>query len=332
VLDGTAGRLEGAPASADFFSVMGVAPLLGRTFTAEDERAGERFLAVIGFDLWQRRFGGAHNIIGRAIDLDGYSFTIVGVMPPGFGYPHRTELWELWRLNANQRQMREARFLKVIARLKPDVTLAQAQTELSGIAQRLAQQYPQTNRNWGVNVVPLLKEEVGKIELALLVLFGAVTLVLLIACANVASLTLARGAARQAEIGIRLALGAAPWRIVRQLLTESLLLAGVGGLVGLLIGVWGLHALLALAPENLPRLGEVQLDARVFGFTLLVALLTGILFGLAPAWQAARQDVQKALKDGAGRVSRQRRRLFSALVAAEVALPLVQDAVRRERA
>jgi predicted permease len=321
--DGKAERIEGALASADFFSVMGVPPLLGRTFTAEDERAGERFMAVISFDLWQRRFGGAREIVGRAIQLDGYSFTIVGVMPPGFGYPHRTELWELYRLGANQRQMREARFLKVIARLKSGVTQAQAQAELAGIAQRLAQQYPQTNRNWGVNVVPLLKEEVGKIELALLVLFGAVALVLLIACANVASLMLARATGRQAEIGVRLALGAGAWRIVRQLLTESLLLAGVGGLIGLLIGVWGLHALLQLAPENLPRMGEVRLDARVFGFTLLVALLTGILFGLAPAWQAARQDVQQALKEGAGRVSNQRRRLFGMLVAAEVALALV---------
>lgn len=321
--DGTAERIEGALASADFFSVLGVPPLLGRTFTADDERGGERFLSVISFDLWQRRFGGAREIVGRAIEIDGFHFTVIGVMPPGFGYPHQTELWELYRLNANQQQMREARFLKVIARMKSGVTLDQAQAELSGIAQRLAQQYPQTNRNWGANVVPLLKEEVGKIELALLVLFGAVALVLLIACANVASLMLARASTRQAEIGVRLALGAAPWRIVRQLLTESLLLASVGGLLGLLIGVWGLRTLLALAPENLPRMGEVHLDARVFGFTLLVALLTGILFGLAPAWQAARQDVQQALKEGAGRVSNQRRRLFGVLVAAEVALALV---------
>ncbi len=320
--DGVAERIEGALASADFFSVMGVPPLLGRTFTAEDERSGERFMAVISFGLWQRRFGGAREIVGRAIQIDGYSFTIIGVMPPGFGYPHRTELWELYRLGANQRQMREARFLKVIARLKSGVTLDQAQSELSGIARRLAEQYPQTNRNWGVNVVPLLKEEVSKIEPALLVLFGAVALVLLIACANVASLLLERAAARQAEIGIRLALGAQPRRIVRQLLAESLLLAGLGGLLGLLVGVWGLHALLALAPENLPRLGEVRLDARVFGFTLLVTLVTGLLFGLAPAWQAARQDVQEALKEGTGRASGQRR-LFGALVVAEVALALV---------
>jgi hypothetical protein len=155
--DGTAERIEGALASADFFSVMGVPPLVGRTFTAEDERSGERFMAVISFDLWQRRFGGARAIVGRAIQLDGFSFTIIGVMPPGFGYPHRTELWELYRLGANQRQMREARFLKVIARLRPGVTLDQAQAELSGIARRLAEQYPQTNRNWGVNVVPLLE-------------------------------------------------------------------------------------------------------------------------------------------------------------------------------
>ena len=318
---GEAERIEGALASSDFFSVLGVKPLLGRTFTAEDEQSGERFLAVISFDLWQRRFGSAPDIIGRAIQLDGYSFSVVGVMPRGFQYPHRTDLWEFYRLGANQRQMREARFLKVVARLKPNVTVAQAQAEMSGIARRLAEQYPQTNRNWGVNVVPLLTEEVGKIEPALLVLFGAVGLVLLIACANVASLMLARASARQAEIGIRLALGAHPSRIVRQLLTESLLLASVGGLVGVLAGVWGLRALLALAPENLPRLGEIQLDARVFGFTLLVSLLTGILFGLAPAWQAARQDVRGAL--GEGRTSSHRHRLFGVLVVAEVALALV---------
>jgi predicted permease len=321
--DGAAERIEGALASSNFFTVLGVPPLLGRTFTPEDESAGERFMAVISFDLWQRRFGGAQDIVGRAIQLDGYSFTIVGVMPQGFGYPRRTQLWELYRLNPNQRQMREAHFLKVVARLKPEVSVAQAQAELSGVARRLAEQHPQTNRNWGVNVVPLLKEEVGKIELALLVLFGAVGLVLLIACANVASLLLARAAGRQAEIGVRLALGAAPWRIVQQLLTESLLLAGVGGLLGLFVGVWGLHALLALAPENLPRVSEIQLDARVFGFTLFAALATGLLFGLAPAWQAARQDVQAALKEGAGRVTNQRRRLFNVLVAAEVALALV---------
>ncbi len=318
---GEAERLEGALVTADFFATMGAAPMRGRTFTAEDERASER-LTVIGYDLWQRRFGGAEDIAGRVIQLDGFSFTVIGVMPPGFQYPRRTQIYELYRLNANQRRMREAHFMKVVGRLKPGVAIAQAQSEMSGVAQRLAEQYPQTNRNWGVNVVPLLEEEVGRVKLALLALLGAVGLVLLIACVNVASLLLARAVARQTEIGIRLALGAGRGRIVRQLLTESLLLAALGGLVGLLVGGWALEALLALAPANLPRLGEVRLDAGVLGFTLLLSLLTGALFGLAPAWQGARQDVNTTLKSGAGRLSGQRR-VFSALVVAEVALTLV---------
>ncbi|MGH9940354.1 MAG: ABC transporter permease, partial [Blastocatellia bacterium] len=318
---GGAERLEGALVTADFFATMGVAPMLGRAFTAEDERAGER-MAIIGHDLWVRGFGSAPDIAGRVIQLDGFSFTVIGVMPPGFQYPRRTQIYELYRLNANQRQMREAHFMKVVARLKPGVTVAQAQSEMSGMARRLAEQYPQTNHNWGVNVMPLLEEEVGRVRPALLALLGAVGLVLLIACVNVASLLLARAAARQTEIGVRLALGAGRWRIVRQLLTESLVLAALGGLAGLLVGGWALEALLALAPESLPRLGEVRLDAGVLGFTLLLSLLTGALFGLAPAWQSARQDVNATLKSGAGRLSSQRR-VFSALVVAEIALTLV---------
>jgi len=318
---GEAERLEGALVTADFFATMGAAPLLGRTFTVEDERAGER-LTIIGFDLWQRRFGGAEDIAGRAIQLDGFSFTVIGVMPPGFQYPRRTQIYELYRLNPNQRQMREAHFLKVVARLKPGGAVAHAQSEMSGVARRLAEQYPQTNRNWGVNVVPLLEEEVGRVKPALLALLGAVGLVLLIACVNVASLLLARAVARKSEISVRLALGAGRWRIIRQLLTESLLLAALGGVAGLLVGGWALETLLALAPENLPRFGEVRLDAGALGFTLLLSLLTGALFGLAPAWQAARQDVNATLKQGGARLSGQRR-VFSALVVAEVALTLV---------
>jgi len=318
--DGEAERLEGALVTADFFATMGAATMLGRTFTVEDEREGGR-LTIIGYDLWQRRFGGAEDIVGRVIQLDGFSFTVVGVAPPGFQYPQRTQIYELWRLNANQRQMREAHFLKAVARLKPGVTVAQAQSEMSGVARRLAEQYPQTNRNWGANVVPLLEEEVGRVRPALLALLGAVALVLLIACVNVASLLLARAVARQTEIGVRLALGAGRWRIVRQLLTESLLLAALGGVAGLIVGGWALEALMAMAPENLPRLGEVRLDAGVLGFTLLLSLLTGALFGLAPAWQAARQDVNTTLKQSASRLSGHRR-LFSALVVAEIALTL----------
>ena len=318
---GEAERLNGSIVTMDFFATLGAAPLRGRTFTAEDDQTTERRV-IIGYDVWQRRFGGAEDLIGKTIQLDGFSFTVIGVMPPGFQYPQRTQIYELYRLSPAQRQMREAHFLKVIARLKSGVTIAQAQADLSGVAGRLAEQYPQTNRNWSANVVPLLDEQVGQVRPALLALLGAVALVLLIACINVASLLLARAAGRQSEIGIRLALGAGRGRIIRQLLTESLLLATLGGVAGLLLGGWALDGLMALAPADLPRMGEVRMDAGVLGFTLLLSLLTGALFGLAPAWQAARQDVNATLKQGAGRHSGQRR-LFSGLVVAEIALTLV---------
>jgi putative ABC transport system permease protein len=318
---GEAEHLEGSLVTADFFSTLGAVPLRGRTFTVEDEQASGR-LVIIGHDVWQRRFGGAEDLVGRTIQLDGFSFTVIGIMPPGFQYPQRTQIYELYRLSPAQREMREAHFLKVVARLKPGVTITQAQAELSGVARRLAEQYPQTNRNWSANVVPLFDEQVGQVRPALLALLGAVGLVLLIACINVASLLLARATSRQSEIGIRLALGAGRGRIIRQLLTESLLLAVLGGVTGLLLGGWALDGLMALAPENLPRLGEVRLDAGVLGFTLLLSLLTGALFGLAPAWQAARQDVNATLKQGPSRHSGQRR-LFSTLVVAEIALTLM---------
>jgi putative ABC transport system permease protein len=317
--DGEAERLDGALVTSDFFATMGVAPARGRAFTTEDEQAGERRV-VIGFDLWQRRFGGADDIVGRAIQLDGFSFTVIGVAPPGFQYPRHTQVYELYRLNANQRQMREAHFLKVVARLKPGVTVAQAQSEMTAMARRLAEQYPQTNRNWGANVVPLREVEVGRVRPELMALLGAVGLALLVACSNVASLLLARSIARQTEIGVRLALGASAWRIARQLLTESLMLAALGAVAGLLLGEWALEALLALAPESLPRLGEVRLDTSAIGFTLLLSLLTGVLSGLAPAWQAARQDAR--LTPGVGMRPGQRR-LFNALVVSEIALTMV---------
>jgi putative ABC transport system permease protein len=317
--DGEAERLDGALVTADFFATVGVALARGRAFTAEDQESAERRV-IISHDLWQRRFGGMEDIVGRAIQLDGFSFIVIGVAPQGFQYPRRTQIYELYRLSANQRQMREARFMKVVARLKPGVTVAQAQSEMSDVARRLAEQYPQTNRNWGANVVPLHEVEVGRARPELLALLGAVGLALLVACANVASLLLARAIARQTEIGVRSALGASAWRIARQLLTESLLLAALGAVAGLMLGVWALEALLALAPESLPRLGEVRLDTSVIVFTLLLSLLTAVLFGLAPAWQAARQDMR--VTPGAG-VRPGQRRLFSALVVTEIALTLV---------
>jgi putative ABC transport system permease protein len=320
---GEAERIEGALVSVDFFQVLGVNPVLGRAFTEEDQRSAYRYLAVISFGLWQRRFGRSPDIIGRNVQLDGYSFEVIGVMPQGFEYPQHTDLWELYRLSPSQRQMREARFLKVVARLKPEVSVTQAQVEMTEIAGRLAEQYPQTNANWGVSVVSLLDEKVGKLEPTLLILFGAVVLVLLIGSANVASLMLARATARRVEIGIRLALGASRGRITRQLLTESLLLAAVGGMVGLFVGVWGLDVLRSFAPRDLPRLDEVSLDYRVFGFTFLISILTGILFGLAPAWHASKQDAQETLKEASNRASGRATAMFGVIVAAEIALALM---------
>src|SRR5262245_21769351 len=213
--EGEAERLEGALVTADFFATMGVPPMRGRAFSAEDEQAGGT-LTIISYQLWQRRFGGVEDIIGRVIQLDGFDFTVIGVAPPGFQSPGRTQIYELFVFNQNQRQMREARFIKVVARLKPGVTVAQAQSEMSGIARRLAEQYPQTNRNSGANVVPLREVEIEQVKPALFTLLGAVGLVLLVACVNVASLLLARAIARQAEISVRLALGAGGWRIARQ--------------------------------------------------------------------------------------------------------------------
>ncbi|HEV2664658.1 MAG TPA: ABC transporter permease, partial [Blastocatellia bacterium] len=304
--DGEAERLDGALVTANFFATMGVPLARGRAFTAEDEETAERRV-IISHDLWQRRFVGEEDVVGRAIQLDGFSFIVIGVAAPGFQFPRRTQVYELYRLSANQRQMREARFMKAVARLKPGVTVAQAQSEMTGVARRLAEQYPQTNRNWGANVVPLHEVEVGRARPELLALLGAVGLALLVACANVASLLLARAIARQTEIGVRSALGASVWRIARQLLTESLLLAGLSAAAGLILGGLALEALLALAPESLPRLGEVRLDTSVIVFTLLLSLLTAVLFGLAPAWQAARQDMR--VTPGAG-IRPGQRRLF----------------------
>src|SRR5581483_3238130 len=269
------------------------------------------------------------NVVGQKVLVNGRNHTVIGVLPPGFAFPQRTELWKpLWfPPELSTPQARGNRGLTVVGRLKPDVSLVAAQAEMDRLAAQLTGQYPRNyeSRGWRVSVVRLLDDYVGNARRGLLVLLGAVGFVLLIACANVANLSLARATARRQEIAVRLALGARRWRVTRQLLTESVMLAFGGGAVGLLLAAWGADLLLRLAPENLPRIHEAHVDARVLAFTFAVTLVTGILFGLVPALAASNPDLNETLKDGGrggtGGVKRQRVR--NAFVIAEVTLALV---------
>jgi putative ABC transport system permease protein len=327
----------GAVVSADLFPLLGEQAKLGRTFRPEeDEKITDGARPVIlSHGLWERRFGSDPNVLGRAISLDSQPYAVVGVMPAGFQYPIQAKAIELWApmtldsITTDGSQpltaQRGAHYLGVIARLKPGVSLAQAQAELAALAGALQQQFPDTNKYHNATAQPELDRLVGDVRPALLVLFGAVGCVLLIACVNVANLLLARATTRQKEIAVRTALGAGRGRVLRQLLTESLLLALSGGALGLLLATWGTELLLALSPENIPRLADVHVDGRVLAFTALAALLTGVIFGLLPGLHATRPDLVESLKEsGRGTTDGLRRnRLRSALVVAEVALALV---------
>jgi putative ABC transport system permease protein len=317
-------RLDGARVSAGLFEMLGVKPVQGRTFLEEEDQPGHQNVVVLSSNLWKRRFGSDSNIIGQSITMSAASYTIIGIMPTSFQFPDRDiDLWTPIAFTAAQAQQHGSHYVLVIGRLKPGVTTEQARTEMSAIAARLAEQYPNSNAGWSTIVVPMQEFEVRDIKPALLVLLGAVALVLLIACANVANLLLARSTARQKEIAIRTALGASRSRVVRQLLTESVLLAVVGGGAGLLLAAWGTRSLLALAPEDLPRVKDVALDGRVLGFTLLVTLITGIVFGLVPALQASRPNLNETLKEGGRGTTGGHHRVRSSLVITEVALALV---------
>ncbi len=320
-----AGRVTG-----NFFAVLGVEPMLGRLFREDEDQPNTERVVALSFGFWQRRFGGDPKVIGQTLNLSGDAYTIIGVLPPTFQFAPRgtVDLWAPWRPNEAQLTRRFMHWVNVIARLKPGVSEAQAHAEMQTIAGRIAQDHKDSHAGTNITVTPLHDQIVRQIKPLLLVLLGAVGFVLLIACANVANLLLARASARQKEIAIRAALGAGRWRLIRQLLIESALLALLGGGLGLLLAQWGVEALIAAIPDNvlnfMPYLRDLTLDGRTLVFTGALALVTIIVFGLAPALHASKLDLQSALKEG-GRTSGEgsRRRLRDLLVVGEIALALV---------
>ena len=319
-------RLRTGQASADFFSALRVQAALGRIFTNDEDKPGAPAVVVLSHELWKRRFGGDPQILNQSLTLNDRPYIVIGVMPKDFSYSRRTELWVPVGQLADQPNIKTRDNhpgLRGVARLKPGVTLEQARADLDAIAARLEEQYPDSNKTVGARMIPLLENYVHDVRLALWILLGAVGLVLLIACANVANLTLARAASRQKEMAVRVALGASRWRVIRQLLTESLLLSIVGGALGLLLAQWLIDLILAFSANSIPRTSEIGLDNRVLFFTMAVSLLTGIVFGLAPALQASRTDVQEALKETARGVTGGRHRMRQVLVVSEVAFTLV---------
>ncbi|MCM3870999.1 MAG: ABC transporter permease [Pyrinomonadaceae bacterium] len=330
--DGEPEEVPGQIVTTNLFPLLGVNPILGRTFAPDEGKPGQPNVVVISYGLWQRRFGADPSVIGRQVTLNNRQNTIIGVLPQDFSWHvpkgsmtrRSAEIWTPWEVASELRE-RHGRFASAVARLRPGVTHTQAQQELDLIGARLEKQYPEFNTKWGVNVVPLRTQFTGDIRRPLLVLLGAVGFVLLIACANVANLLLARATARKKEIALRAGLGASRWRIARQLLTESVLLSALGGTFGLLLAWWGTRALIALSPPELMDLRDVRVNLPVLGFTFGVSLLTGIVFGLIPALESTRFDLQDSLKEGGKNIggSARSRRFRSLFVVTQVALALV---------
>lgn len=327
--------------TADFFPTLAARPALGRLFSSEEyeseatrayaqvspQQSESAGVAVITHQLWQRQFAGDPEIIGRRVELDGIPTTVIGVMPDGFDFDEvsgwgKVDLWipQSYRENENPR----ARYLTVIARLGPSIVLERAQSEMDSVAQQLERRRPEENTGWTVRIASLHEVIVGDARQQILLIFGGVVLVLLIACANVMNLLLTRAANRIRETGIRACLGASRWQIIRQLLVESLVLASLAGLVGTVLAIWGLDVLRTLAPEDLPRLEEVAVDGRVLAFTLLLSLVTAVPCGIVPALRSSRKDLTTILKEGGTASTGERRRIFSkTLVVTQVALSLL---------
>jgi putative ABC transport system permease protein len=315
-------KILGEKVSWDYFPTLGVAPLAGRSFTQDEDKPGAPTVLLLSHGLWLRRFGGDPGIVGKAIPFNGQNATVVGIMPND--YRPNIEFWTPLAITY-QGADRNLHNLQIVGRLAPGVSQTQAQTEMTNIAARLAQQYPEANTGWGVALVQFQDLVILNIRPALRILLAAVGFLLLIACANVANLLLARAATREKEIALRLALGANRGRLIRQVLTESVLISLLGGVVGILIALWGTQALVGLNPQGIPRAKEIGVDGQVLGFTLLVAVVSGILFGLIPAWQSSNPNLNEKLKESGKSASSNARgnRLRGLLVVVQVALAFV---------
>ena len=320
-------QVQAALCNRDLLLALGAQPVIGRIISEDEDQYGAAPVVLLSHQFWQQHFGGDANVIGKAITLSGNSYTIIGVMPAAFTMPRENpDIWAAVRVaNPIAAKFRGVHFLRTYFRLKPGVSIAQAQSEFETIDRWLEQQYPEDNRGRQTALIALHERVVGNTRPALLVLFGAVGLVFLIACANFANLLLARAASRQQEVVIRAALGANRFRLIRQMLTESVLLAVLGGACGLVLAMWGIDLLIALKPANLPRLSAIGIDLWVLGFTFAVSILTGIIFGLIPAISSSKLNVNDALKEG-GRSTTggaARHRIRSLLVVSEIALALI---------
>lgn len=316
--------LDGAAVSQDFFGLFAVQPFLGRTFLAAEHRPGQGGVVILSHGVWLRRFGGNPDVIGTSVVLDGEPHTVVGVLPPGFAFPDSAELWRPLTLTASDAG-RRTDIVRVIARLRPDIAPAQAQAELARIARQLEQRYPNTNANWGVELVSLDAKSTEDVRRTLLALWGAVACVLLIACANIGIILLSRGIRRTPELAVRAALGAGRGRVARQLFTESILLGLLGGIGSIFVATWGIVALRAFASAHIPRLHGIGLDLPVLIFTACLSLGTGLLTGIVPVWRIMRSDLHGALREGgfSASPSRRQHRVMRLLATAQVLVSLV---------